>query len=111
MAKVFIVQEPTKYDHSSGQFVPYVNLAPATEFGDLVFVLDPRHPVLDAALVMSILDDKLKDFKPEDFLLPIGDPAAICMAGAVACRYSDTITLLKWNKREKKYVQVPFNVK
>ena len=110
MSKVYIVQEPTKFDQNSSQFVPYVNLSPATEFGDLVFMLDPRQPVLDPAFVVTILHDKLQDFTDEDYLLPVGDPAAICMAGAIAAQYCENVSVLKWNKREKRYSKVCFNI-
>ena len=53
----------------------------------------------------------LKDFRPEDYLLLIGDPALI----GVACSIVSDITngkynLLKWDRQERKYYPIKINL-
>ena len=57
------------------------------------------------------LRKKLKDYKPEDYLLLTGDPAII----GVACSIVSDITngkfnLLKWDKQERRYYPIEINL-
>jgi hypothetical protein len=47
----------------------------------------------------------------EDYLLMVGDPAAIAAAGAVACMMNNgRMKLLKWDRQEMRYYVVEFDL-
>ena len=104
MPKVFVIQETMKH-----------NLLPATAFGELVFLLPPGAQVSFSPGPMVVRMERfLKNFTDEDFLLLIGDPAAMGLAGALAAKHNNgKFKLLKWDKREMKYypIQVDINHK
>jgi len=83
------------------------NILPAEDFGDLEVLLPPGNIVLSPVPTIKKLRDKLKDFGDNDYLLLIGDPAAIGIACMVA---SDTnggkVNMLKWDRQELRYYPV-----
>jgi hypothetical protein len=49
----------------------------------------------------------LRDFTDQDYLLLIGDPAAMSIAAAIASQYNNgKFRFLKWDKREMKYYPI-----
>lgn len=97
MSRVFVIQETMKH-----------NLLPATAFGDLVFLLPPGAQVSFSPGPMVIRMERfLRTFNDSDFLLLIGDPAAMGIAGALAAKHNNgKFKLLKWDKREMKYYPI-----
>ena len=75
-------------------------------------VLDIVENVQDSSREISIKQaQKLKDYKPRDYLLLTGDPAII----GVACSIVSDITngkfnLVKWDKQERKYYPIEINL-
>ena len=68
------------------------NIRSAEKFGDLKVVLpDNKQIVLSSGPLTFKLKHELKDFNDKDYLLLMGDPAIIAVAGAVV---SDD----KWRK-------------
>jgi hypothetical protein len=100
MAVVYVVQE-----------APGRNLLPAAEYGKVEVLLPPGNVAYSSVPTVRRLRDKLKDFCDEDYLLLMGDPAAIAMAGAVASDNNrGRIKLLKWDRQEMKYYVVNVNL-
>ena len=91
---------------------PKINIVGATQFGQLKFLLPENSQIiLSPAYVISTLKQKLKDYKPKDYLLLTGDPAII----GVACSIVSDITngkykLLKWDKQERRYYPVEIDL-
>ena len=47
----------------------------------------------------------------DDYLLMVGDPAAIAAAGAVACMLNNgRMKLLKWDRQEMRYYVVEYDL-
>ena len=94
--KVYVVQEST------------LNLAKATRFGELIALLPGRtNIVMSPQPIIRELRKKLKDFNDEDFLLTIGDPAAIAVCSMMAAEINaGKIKLLKWDNHLKDYYVV-----
>ena len=91
---------------------PKINIMSAKEYGDLEFLLPEFSQIIfsPGPLVFK-LRKLLKNFKPEDYLLLIGDPALI----GVACSIVSDITngkynLLKWDKQERQYYPIKINL-
>lgn len=103
MPKVFVVQE------SEGK-----NLLPAEAYGEVVILLPPGQIVFSITPTLRKLRDGLRHFSDEDFIVLMGDPAAIGIACAQAARYNGgRFNMLKWDRQENRYfvVKVDFNSK
>ena len=87
---VYVVQE-----------VPGRNIASAVQYGDFEVLLP------SVRRMKSIL----KDFKDEDYLLLIGDPAAIGVACSIAAFYNrGRYSILKWDRQEGMYYPVKIDL-
>ena len=91
---------------------PKMNIIGAQKYGELKFLLPEFSQIIfsPGPLVFK-LKKLLKDFKPEDYLLLIGDPALI----GVACSIVSDITngkynLLKWDNQERQYYPIKINL-
>ena len=113
MGRVFAPQQPMRYDRDMGAMVPSMDLSPAAEYGELVVML---HLIGKDALLMSVpvvrrIREVLRDFSDEDYLLAVGDPGAIAVAGAVAAEMNrGRFRILKWDGRNHRYLDVLYDV-
>lgn len=87
-----------------------VNVLPAADFGELVFLLPRDHVIglhgqdaLDTALA------KLTTATERDWFLPVGDPVAISLLAAAFHGRTGVLRLLKWDRQEKRYYPVELN--
>ena len=88
-----------------------MNLLPATEFGRIEVLLPPGQVIFSTGPTVKRLREGLRKYTFEDYLLMIGDPAAIALAGAVASFISNgRMKLLKWDKQEKRYFPIEVNI-
>ena len=98
---VFVVQE-----ESPGQ-----NIVSASRYGDIDYLLPRSQITFSTYPTLKRLKRKLKAFSDDDYLLLIGDPAAIGMATVVAGEYNQgRMQFLKWDRQEKQYFPIKFNV-
>ena len=89
------------------------NIRSAEKFGDLKVVLpDNRQIVLSSSPLTFKLQHELKDFNDKDYLLLMGDPAIIAVAGAVASDVNGgRFKILKWDRDEKKYYDIEIDLR
>ena len=91
---------------------PKINIMGASNYGQFKFVLPEFSQMIHSpGPLIYTLRQKLKDYKPKDYLLLTGDPAII----GVACSIVSDIThgkfnLLKWDKQERKYYPIEINL-
>jgi len=99
--RVFVVQE-----------VPGRNITHAFDFGRVEVLLAPGvHVVLSPGPVAKKMREKLRDFTDDDYIVPIGDPAAIAMAASIASYYNDgRYKLLKWDRETLRYYPVEIDI-
>ena len=98
MSKIYAIKDEGKF-----------NLSGALEYGDeIISIFNREIPVWSSTgPYVSQMNNKLSGFMPEDYLLVIGDPVGIFMAGMVlAKRGFKKIKLLKWDNRQKSYFPV-----
>lgn len=100
MSKVFVIQE-TMNDITS-----------ALDFGDIEVLLPPGAQIaFSPGPTIRRLRRKLNSFGNNDYLLLIGDPAAIGIACAVAAEVNNgRMRLLKWSKKEMRYFPVSIDL-
>ena len=89
------------------------NIRSAEKFGDLKVVLpDNRQIVLSAGPMSFKIQQELKDFNDNDYLLLMGDPAIIAVAGAVVSEVNGgKFKVLKWDRDEKKYYDIEIDLR
>jgi folate-dependent tRNA-U54 methylase TrmFO/GidA len=89
------------------------NIRSAEKFGDLKICLpDNRQMILSSGPLTFKLKQELKDFNDNDYLLLIGDPAIIAVAGAVASENNNgRFKVLKWDRNEMKYYDIEIDLR
>ena len=89
------------------------NTRSAEKFGDLKVCLpDNRQMVLSSGPLTFKLKQELKDFNDDDYLLLIGDPAIIAVAGAIASENNNgRFKVLKWDRNEMKYYDIEIDLR
>tara|TARA_R100001480_G_scaffold128556_1_gene126135 strand:- start:344 stop:697 length:354 start_codon:yes stop_codon:yes gene_type:complete len=100
-SKVYLVQEN-----------PYVNVLSANEYGDIEILFDSGQQIMFSPQpAIRKLRRKLKDFCDEDYLLMMGDPAAMGIACCIAADINrGRFKILKWDKKERRYYPVSINI-
>ena len=89
------------------------NIRSAEKFGDLKVVLsDNKQIVLSSGPLTFKLKHELKDFNDDDYLLLMGDPAIIAVAGAVVSDVNGgRFKVLKWDRDEKRYYDIEIDLR
>ena len=95
------------------QEMPYKDILSAEEYGKLVPLIPPGFQLLlSSDSVVQQLQDGLKDFSKDDYLLLIGDPSII----GIACSVASDINMgyykvLKWDRKREKYHPIEIDIR
>ena len=86
----------------------YNDISQALNYGTIEVLLPPGAQIaFSPAPTVRRIQRKLSKFTDEDYLLLIGDPAAIGIACAVAAAYNHgRFKMLKWSRKENRYYAV-----
>lgn len=104
MPRVFIPNQPLKYDRVSGQLVKGLDLSAAESFGNFIFLTPDGELQGTPEDIVSQMRAQLQSFTPLDYLLLVGDPRAISWASAIAADVVDgDLRLLHWARSEHRY--------
>ena len=89
------------------------NIRSAEKFGDLKIVLpDNKQMILSSGPLTFKLQKELRDFNDNDYLLLIGDPAIIAVAGAIASENNNgRFKVLKCDRNEMKYYDIEIDLR
>ena len=111
MGTVFIPQEPKRKDDGTGAMVPLYDLTPALKFGTLKVLL-PHGPVmLSTKPMVDHMRTEMDEFCDEDYILAVGDPAAIISAGMVASQANKgRVKLLWYDRQQRAYIPLQFDL-
>src|SRR5690348_1340257 len=99
--RVFATQIPSRRDEATEMWVPTVNVGPAEKFGEVVTLLPAGAQFFAAAETTRLIKQRLHDldYQEGDYLLPMGSPAIMAVAAAVAARRSNgCLKLLVWDR-------------
>ena len=98
---VFLVQEN-----------PYINVLGAADYGDIVVLFESGQQIMFSPQpAIRKLKRKLKDFDDGDYLLMMGDPAAMGIACCIAAEMNrGRFNILKWDKKQQRYYPVGINL-
>ena len=77
-----------------------------------VLLPDNKQIILSSGPLTHKLMKELKDFNDNDYLLLIGDPAIIALAGAIVSNVNNgRFKVLKWDRDEKKYYDLEIDLR
>ena len=98
---VYVVQE-----------VPGRNIAGARQYGDFEVLLPSNTQIMfSSGPSVRRMKKLLQDYKEGDYLLLIGDPAAIGVACSLAAFFNrGKYSILKWDKQEGLYYPVEIDI-
>lgn len=95
MPKVYVI-------HDQGR----TNLTPAEDFGELIPCLTGRYSHLMGKRVFANLRESLRDITRDDYIIPIGNPTYIAMAGGIIMEKLGSMKMLQWDGQSQKYTVV-----
>lgn len=101
---VFVLQD--QQFMRNGQLVPKFDFSPASEFGEISFLLGHNaNPLKDGmGSIEQDLVEKLSKFSDEDYIVLTGNPVLIALAGQIATTVNDgRAKYLQWNGVDRKY--------
>ena len=89
------------------------NVRSAEKFGELKVLLpDNKQIVLSSGPLTHKLKKELSTFNDDDYLLLMGDPAIIALAGAIASDVNNRkFKVLKWDRDESKYYDIEIDLR
>ena len=98
---VFLVQEN-----------PYISVLSAADYGEIVVLFESGQQIMFSPQpAIRKLKRKLKDFNDDDYLLMMGDSAAMGIACCVAAEMNrGKFNILKWDKKAQRYYPVSVNL-
>ena len=107
MSTVFVTHEPSKWDETAQCHVPLFNLTPAATYGELQVLMPARASMISTVPMIRVMHDKLANFGDDDYILPVGDPASIAAACAIAAEMNGgRVKLLRWDRKVRAYVVI-----
>ena len=111
MARVFVVQEPVRFNRTTQTTERKFDLRPAAAYGDIDILLDSEAKVLNPGPMVHTLQRKLAHYTSDDFILPTGNPTAIGLAVAIAAvNNQGWVNVLVWHGETRAYVCVKANI-
>lgn len=111
MPRVFVPQEPSRFDAASKLWIPTINLAPAQKFGEVIVMIPPGASRLHTAPLVQVLKDRMADYAEDDCVVAVGDPSLIAAAACIAARKAGgLLRMLKWDRQLSEYLSVELRV-
>ena len=89
-----------------------INILQASDYGYLVICLPENSQMMfSPAPFIHKMRKNLRDFKENDYILCTGDPAVIGLSTAIVSDITQgRFNLLKWDRQEKRYYPLTFNL-
>src|SRR5690554_5068145 len=94
------------------QDVPKLNITGASKFGSMRVLLEPGKQIMFSPWpIIKKLRVELADYQLDDYVLPIGDPAAIGVVCALVSDMTDGyFKMLKWDRINHLYYEVQIDL-
>lgn len=105
MKKVYIPQEPSKWDSTVEMHMPTMDFTPALRYGELVVCLPPNISFHMTKPVYAALKEKMRDFDDGDYLIAVGSPLVIALSSHIALlKTRGSLNLLTWDRMQRQYL-------
>lgn len=107
MSKVYVPQQPSRFDSATRLWIPTVNLDPARTYGELVVMLPPNANRLHTAPLIVALREQMATYGEDDYIVAVGDPSLIAAAACIATsKAHGKLRMLKWDRMTSNYIPV-----
>lgn len=107
MSKVYVPQQPSRFDSATKLWIPTVNVDPARIYGEIIVMLPPNANRLHTAPLVAALKEKMSDFAADDYIVALGDPSLIAAAACIAAlKTGGALKMLKWDRMTSNYIPV-----
>ena len=99
---VYVVQQPG----------PNINILSASDYGYLVICLPQfEQAIYSTSPYVHKMKKNLQDFRPQDYLLAVGDPVIIGISCiAINDATNGKFNVLKWERDQKRYYSLEFDI-
>lgn len=105
--RVYVPQQPSRFDQATRLWIPTINLDSAKSFGDVVVMLPPNANRLHTAPLIAALKEQMNDLNEHDYIVAVGDPSLIAAAACIASRKTGgLLRMLKWDRMSSTYIPV-----
>lgn len=91
---VYVIQDQQSV--RDGRLQSRFNFEPAKEFGELRFLLGPTAKPFTPAPILEQLEEGLKDFTEDDYVLLVGNPNFMLWIGMILADKVDKVKTLQW---------------
>ncbi len=119
--RVFIPNIPMRRDPVSGRWRPVLfgaavvegadgrrtlSIPAAERYGELVVLFEQHEVLAGPGPCDAVVDERLRDARPEDYVVHIGDPTLIAMVARAHARRLPGCRMrqLKWDRRMEAYI-------
>jgi hypothetical protein len=111
VSKVYVPQQPSRYDAATRLWIPTINLDPAKIYGEVVVMLPPNANRLHTAPLIAALKEQMAQFGSDDYIVAVGDPSIIAAASCIAVRKTGgRLRILKWDRMSSNYIPVEIDL-
>lgn len=85
---------------------PRVTLPAAERYGELVVLFSQQEVLAGPAPCDAVIDDRMRDIHPEDYVIHVGNPTMIAMVARAHARRLPGCKMrqLKWDRRTESYI-------
>lgn len=111
MSTVYVTQE-VMVREANGDLRRKFDLSSAeAKYGAARVLVPHGQSLVSSVPVVRQLNEQLRDFTEDDYLLPLGDPAIMVAAAAIAARNTNgRLNVLKWDRRQGEYLCVQLDL-
>lgn len=102
MSKVWAVQSNMKRN-SDKSWTPKFDLTPAAQFGQIEFVFGFGQAALMGSAAQQSIEERMKEYTDQDYVLPIGDNVLGMMITAHLVRNGHSPRVLRWDRHTQRY--------
>ena len=96
---------------TDGSWERKFNLSQAEKFGKIVPLASSTQSMVSAVPLVRRLNEIMRDFDDDDYLLMLGDPSIMAAAAAIAsARNGGRFKLLKWDRLMRDYIPVQIDI-
>lgn len=96
---------PTRFDPASNSRISSIDLRAALQWGEVSVLVPDYNPAADVQMAIDHMTVALEEFRPDDYIIAVGDPILIAAAvyyAAQACG-DDPVRVLRWSRIANNY--------
>ena len=111
MSTVYVTQEVMIREADGGLRRKFDLSSAEEKYGEVKTLVPHGQSLVSTVPVVRQLNEQLRNFTSDDYLLPLGDPSIMAAAAAIAARNTNgRLKVLKWDRRQGQYLSVEMDL-